>query len=1500
MRKVQYFSADKRAHFAGLSYLLAASICLGGFAVPSYAASDRVVQLNNDGVNGLKANNYPLAVSKFLECLKLDPSYKLAKENMAICYNNWGISLQNNPAQAIEKFHKSLFYSPDNPTAVQNLEVTIQNLGKDPKSFKDRVALGKQARLAGDLEGGIVEFAEALKIKDDPALRVELGNAYYVRDRVDDAITQYNIATRSASLDPDTKAKVYRSLGQAYQAKKDYPHSVEAYNIAITLNRTDRETLEANKAVWTDAVQKDPLNAANHVGLGQAYMYIGDFDQAQAELRQALVFDKNNQPAQTLLSKIPLAKREYERDKHINNGVDLQSRKLYDAAIQEYSAALGLDAALPPPEQDAANIMLNIASANQAKENYAEAISWYGKALQRNPQLPGAQDGMKVCQDRLAAKQLDDAATEGANLFKSGRFDEALKRYQMILSANPKDPAAHFNVAATLQALKQIDAAVAEFKKACDLAPDNKQYKDYLTKAIQDKADPIIDLAVKKHADKDYTSAIDLYLKALAIVPDNTKVLFNLAGAYYSRQQFPEAQKIYEQLYQKDPKGQVDDLWLIGTILENAKRGNDALATYSKYLSEAPRGTYFAQAKDRIDALRKDPTDCMKIKSETEIAQDKAADDAYKAAVKAQQEKRWDDANNAYLQAFSIRPKDPATPFGLGTMFQQKGDIDSALKWFQTAVDLGAADPKFDKKTLDEFKQAIKLAKEEKAKPFVEDAVKRQSAGDQLAAIDLYRKALDFVPNNARIWTNLGQAYQLTDDFAKARDCYQKAVDLNAKDESTNWYLIGKIDENFGQGNDAVAHYRKYLLAAPTGQYANDANSRLAVLTKDITKTQKLPTQGEIKTAKIADDEYNQGLSTQKSGNPAEALSHYQKAAAAKPDESAYVEAIATCYQQMKDYDNALSAYDQAIAIASRNNHPKDVEIYNTQRQQCAEEKAGPIVDKALAAYQSGDYTSAADLYGQVIQIVPKIAKMHTSRAAALQGADNFQAALDEYQKGYDLDPKGERENLYLIAALQENFGKGPIALNTYRKYLTENPSGQYAQLARTRAAELSKDVSKTVKIPTSGERKNQEQVSGLYNDAVAAYNKGDYDTCVSKMQAVLGLANDPVYHYQLGAAYLGLKNYDNARAEFITASKLDPANKTYRDLPATVLQQQLAPIVDDAVKKQTAGDLPGAIAGYRQALQLDPNNANVHTNLASALQASEDFATARAEFEKGLALDRKAQIGNLYFMAILDENFSKGTQALQEYKQYAAEAGASGAYTGLAQARIKALTANPNDLQKMVTQADVQKTQATNQAYQDGFAAQQAGNFDLAIQKYTEAIGGNAAEPAYYFALGTAFDNKGDLDNAIKNYEKAIQMNSKEKTWKDTLKSARQRKAEPFIKEAYDKQTTKDDKGNYDLAGAILAYENALKADDDPATRLNCGTAYQGNNNLPKALEMYKKAVSMDPNLVDGYYYMGTVYEGMKQPALAIAEYRKYLAKQPAGPNAAACKDRLKALGAK
>jgi tetratricopeptide (TPR) repeat protein len=185
-------------------------------------------------------------------------------------------------------------------------------------------------------------------------------------------------------------------------------------------------------------------------------------------------------------------------------------------------------------------------------------------------------------------------------------------------------------------------------------------------------------------------------------------------------------------------------------------------------------------------------------------------------------------------------------------------------------------------------------------------------------------------------------------------------------------------------------------------------------------------------------------------------------------------------------------------------------------------------------------------------------------------------------------------------------------------------------------------------------------------------------------------------------------------------------------------------------------------------------------------------------------------------------------------------------------------------------------------------------------LAQYKSAIAAQPNEASFYYAMGTCYQAKNDLDLAIENYKKAIGLDAKEATYKQTLKQATQLKAQPLVDSAIKKQTTKDAKGNFDLAGAIADYEAALRIDDDASTHMNLGTAYQGIENYSRAANEYRRALQMDPKAtVDCHYYLGTIYEATKQPTLAIDEYQKYLRVQPNGPNAPDARSRLKELTA-
>jgi tetratricopeptide (TPR) repeat protein len=332
---------------------------------------------------------------------------------------------------------------------------------------------------------------------------------------------------------------------------------------------------------------------------------------------------------------------------------------------------------------------------------------------------------------------------------------------------------------------------------------------------------------------------------------------------------------------------------------------------------------------------------------------------------------------------------------------------------------------------------------------------------------------------------------------------------------------------------------------------------------------------------------------------------------------------------------------------------------------------------------------------------------------------------------------------------------------------------------------------------------------------------------------------------------------------------------------------------MDQAVQKQQSGDVQGAIALYEEALKVMPDSATGWTNAASAYLQAESFSKARDAFQKALSIDPKGQVDNLYFVGTLDENDGKGALALQDYQKYVSAA-PRGQYAAAAQGRISTLKANPNNVQKITTQAQAQQNDEAQKAYANGITLQTDKKYDEAIVEYKKAIAISPKDGSYVFALGTALQAKGDLDGAIEQYKLAVLYSPTVADYKNALRAGLALKAAPLVNSAIEKQTTKNDP-----KGAIELYLAALKLNgDDAGTHMNLGTAYQQTNQYGEAEREYKRAVQLDPRLaVDAYYYMGTLYEQLKKPGEALQMYQRYVKEAPGGANAKDANERIKLL---
>jgi superkiller protein 3 len=121
---------------------------------------------------------------------------------------------------------------------------------------------------------------------------------------------------------------------------------------------------------------------------------------------------------------------------------------------------------------------------------------------------------------------------------------------------------------------------------------------------------------------------------------------------------------------------------------------------------------------------------------------------------------------------------------------------------------------------------------------------------------------------------------------------------------------------------------------------------------------------------------------------------------------------------------------------------------------------------------------------------------------------------------------------------------------------------------------------------------------------------------------------------------------------------------------------------------------------------------------------------------------------------------------------------------------------------------------------------------------------------------------NNAMMDNAIQHFEKAISIY-------------------PYYADAYGEMgLAYFYKGNQDKALEI--YEKAIQMQPDAKVWSNMGMIFFNKGNMPEAQKVYEKAIALDPRFVDARRNLGSVYAMQGRFKDAIAQFQEALKYAP------------------
>jgi tetratricopeptide (TPR) repeat protein len=224
------------------------------------------------------------------------------------------------------------------------------------------------------------------------------------------------------------------------------------------------------------------------------------------------------------------------------------------------------------------------------------------------------------------------------------------------------------------------------------------------------------------------------------------------------------------------------------------------------------------------------------------------------------------------------------------------------------------------------------------------------------------------------------------------------------------------------------------------------------------------------------------------------------------------------------------------------------------------------------------------------------------------------------------------------------------------------------------------------------------------------------------------------------------------------------------------------------------------------------------------------------------------------------------------------------------AQERATGMTEEQRKQQEAVAKEN-QKIKGLNDKLAAARAAEQANNWDQAVQIMQEAVAMDQSKGILYATLGDALTGDKKYPEAVQAYEKAVALEPTRGEYHNNLGQA-------YLK-------------NNEVDKAIAEYTKAAEVDPTNAATyyFNLGAVLTNKNKPDEANAAFDKSIAADPNKADAYYWKGVNMvakatldkEGkMIAPEGTSEALNKYLELKPDGPYAQGAKDLLASIGAK
>ena len=486
----------------------------------------------------------------------------------------------------------------------------------------------------------------------------------------------------------------------------------------------------------------------------------------------------------------------------------------------------------------------------------------------------------------FADKKLDDAVAKAESLAEKGKPDDAVNAVKKVAEQS-STPEAYLALARFQQRFASVEDAQASVSKAVDLS--KAASPDVQAQAMAALSG--LDLSRGTGAD-----ALSHAEAAAKTAPSNGEALAALARAQARVKDGATALATADRAVQAAPTSGLAQV-ARGEALLSLGRAKDAEAAFRKALEVEPRLT-MARTKLATALLAEGNAAAAEEEAKKASDADPKSGEAFAVlgrAILARDPKRWDEAIAQAQQGAFLNPRDPLVQLTVGQIFEAGNNPDQAGLAYGRAL---AADPGFT---------AARVAGV--------SVLVRQGKTD--AALADLQKITQEMPGNAAAQLQLGRLYLRKGDWQSAARALEQAVKL-APDVAEAHARLGTADQYIRKTPEALAEYKRAVELDPGNiEYrttyglilgiAGQADAGAAELKRVVSTPGYNDAAGYVNLGWI--------YRNTEPRRADDSVAAYRKALQLNPKEEQAALGMGWSYSYLKNWDEAIKAFNQAIQI---------------------------------------------------------------------------------------------------------------------------------------------------------------------------------------------------------------------------------------------------------------------------------------------------------------------------------------------------------------------------------------------------------------------------------------------------------------------------------------------------------------------------------------------------------------------------------------------------------